>query len=135
MPEPVTSNSADDYDRYGEGADDSERYGENGDDSESCGDDAGSEDSQGDSPTETRRPKRERRPPERYTACANLALKAASRSSDMPSAMEALKSEDADKWMEAIHSELASVREMRTWEFIDKKEVPADARILPCKLS
>jgi hypothetical protein len=49
--------------------------------------------------------------------------------------MEALKSEDADKWMEAIHSELASVREMRTLELIDKKEVPADARILPCKLN
>jgi hypothetical protein len=74
-------------------------------------------------------------PPERYTACANLALKAVSQSSDTPSAMEALKSEDADKWMEAIHSELASVREMRTLELIDKKEVPADARILPCKLN
>jgi Reverse transcriptase (RNA-dependent DNA polymerase) len=48
--------------------------------------------------------------------------------------MEALKSEDTAKWMEAIHSELASLREMRTWELIDKKEVPADARILPCKL-
>jgi Reverse transcriptase (RNA-dependent DNA polymerase) len=45
-----------------------------------------------------------------------------------------MKSEDADKWMEAIHSELVSLREMRTWELVDKKEVPGDARILPCKL-
>jgi hypothetical protein len=51
----------------------------------------------------------------------------------MPSATEALKSEDADKWMEAIHSELASLREMKTWKLVNK-EVPADARILPCTL-
>jgi hypothetical protein len=134
MPEPVNSNSDDDYEICGEGADDSESYGENGDDSESYGEDADSEASQGDLSTEIRRPKRERRPPERYTAGANLAQKAASPSSDMPSAMEALKSEDADKLMEAIHNELASLREMRTWELIDKKEVPTDARILLCKL-
>jgi Reverse transcriptase (RNA-dependent DNA polymerase) len=33
----------------------------------------------------------------------------------------------------AIHSELGSLREMKTWELVDK-EVPADAKILPCKL-
>jgi hypothetical protein len=144
MPDPVNSNSDDDSESYGEDGDDSESYGENGDnsesygengdDSESYGENADDEDSQGDISTEIRRPKRQRRPQKRYTAGANLALKAASQSSDMPSAMEALKSEGADKWMEAIHSELASLREMRTWELIDKKEVPADARILPCNL-
>jgi Reverse transcriptase (RNA-dependent DNA polymerase) len=35
--------------------------------------------------------------------------------------------------MEAIHSELGSFREMKTWELVDK-EVPADVKILPCKL-
>jgi hypothetical protein len=125
MPDPVSSISDDD---------DSERYGEDGADSERHDDDDDNEDSQGDLSTEIRRPRCKRSPPERYTAGANIALKAASQSTDMPSATEALKSEDADKWMEAIHSALASLREMRTWELVDKEEVPADARILPCKL-
>jgi hypothetical protein len=124
MPELVSSISDDD---------DSESYSEDGDDSESYGDDDDNEVPQGDLSTEIRRPKRKRRQPERYTAGASIALKATSQSSDMPSATEALKSEDADKWMEAIHSELASLREMKTWKLVDK-EVPADARILPCTL-
>jgi hypothetical protein len=86
MPDLVNSNSdddsesygedGDDYESYGENGDNSESYGENGDDSESYGENADDEDSQGDISTEIRRPKRQRRPPERYTAGANLALKA-----------------------------------------------------------
>jgi hypothetical protein len=110
VPDPVNSNSDDDSESYGENGDNSESYGENGDDSESYGENADNKDSQGDLSTEIRRPKGQRRPPERYTAGANLALKAASPSPDMPSAMEALKSEDADKCVEAIHSELARLR-------------------------
>jgi hypothetical protein len=76
MPDPVNSTSDDDSESYGEDGDDSESYGENGDDSESYGENADDEDSQGDLSTKIRRPKRQRRPPERYTAGASLALKA-----------------------------------------------------------
>jgi hypothetical protein len=84
MPEPVSSASeVDDYESYG---DDYESCGDDGADSESYGVEDDNEDSQGDLSTEIRRPKRKRRPPERYTAGASIALKAASQSSDMPSA-------------------------------------------------
>jgi hypothetical protein len=129
MPDPVNSNSDDDSESYGEDGDDSEgygedgndsegygedgndseSYGENGDDSESYGEDADNEASQGDLSKEIRRPRRERRPPERYAAGANLALKAASQISDMPSATEALKSEDADyasSWSREYHRQI-----------------------------
>jgi hypothetical protein len=100
MPELVSSISDDDdAESYSEDGADSESYSEDDADSESYGDDDDNEDSQGDLSTEIRRPKRKRRQPERYTAGASIALKAASQSSDMPSATEALKSEDAEKWM------------------------------------
>jgi hypothetical protein len=101
------------YESYGDDGADSESYGDDGADSESYGVEDDNEDSQGDSSTEIRRSKRKRRPSERYTAGASTALKVPSQSSDMPSATEAMKSEDADKWIEAIHSELADLREMR----------------------
>jgi hypothetical protein len=125
MPEPVSSTSdVDDYesydddyesydDCYGSYGEGYESYGDDGADSESYGVEDDNEDSQGDLSTEIRRSKRKRRPSERYTAGASTALKVASQSSEMPSATEAMKSEDADKWIEAIHSELASLREMR----------------------
>jgi hypothetical protein len=115
MPDPVNSNSDDDSESYDEDGDDSESYGENGDDSESYDEDADNEASQGDLSTEIRRPQRERRPPERHTAGANLALKAASQisaasqSSDMPRATDALKSEDADyatSWTQEYHRQV-----------------------------
>jgi hypothetical protein len=109
MPEPVNSNSDDDSESYGEDGDDSESYGENGDDSESYGEAADNEASQGELSKEIRRPKRERSPPERYTAGANLALKAASQISDMPRATYALKSEDADyatSWTQEYHRQV-----------------------------
>jgi hypothetical protein len=115
MPEPVNSNSDDDSESYGEDGDDSESYGENGDDSESYGEDADNEASQGDLSKEIGRPKRERRPPERYTAGAILARKAtsqisaASQSSDMPRATDALKSENADyatSWTQECHRQV-----------------------------
>jgi DNA segregation ATPase FtsK/SpoIIIE, S-DNA-T family len=92
MPDPVNSNSDDDSESYGEDGDDSEgygedgndsegygedgndseSYGENGDDSESYGEDADNEASQGDLSKEIRRPKRERRPPERMRLAQTL---------------------------------------------------------------
>jgi hypothetical protein len=135
MADPVNSNSDDDSESYGEDGDDSESYGEDGDDSEiygenrddsesygedaddseSYGEGADNEASQGDISREIRRPKRERRPPERYTAGANLALKvasqisAASQISDLPRATDSLKSEDADyatSWSREYHRQV-----------------------------
>jgi Reverse transcriptase (RNA-dependent DNA polymerase) len=71
----------------------------------------------------------------RYTEETAAALKAPSRfDPDMPSVAEALRSENVDKWMKPMHSELNSLREMGTCKLVSKAEVSAGIRILPCKL-
>jgi Reverse transcriptase (RNA-dependent DNA polymerase) len=79
----------------------------------------------------SKRPLRQRRPPERLGMFC--AMKSKVVTEDMPATGEALKSSDAENWMRAIHDELNSLEQMGTWDVVDRIEVPRDAKILPSK--
>lgn len=52
---------------------------------------------------------------------------------ESPSMKEALMSDNADEWNAVIQEELTSLEDMKTWEKVDRRHVPRDARILPSK--
>ena len=80
------------------------------------------------------RQQRSRRPPQRYgfSDLVAYALSSASESvRDEPLTYEeALASKESGKWIEAMKSEIASLRKNQTWDLVDK---PKGQRIVGCK--